>query len=318
MLGIVALSWHLLSIFGSFLGVFADIFLILFLSWILAFILEPMVVYLTRRGLPRVGAAVVVYLLMAAVAILFLWMVIPTVVSQLAQLGANVPALLAENPAVAGRVENFISGGVANLSALVPGLATTATGLALVFIISFYFLISRQEISKFILDLVPDEYEEDYAFLEGVVNTTFASFLRIQVILGLVVGAATFLILLIMRVDYALSTAVVTGFLAMVPVLGSLLFLFPPVLAALLVSTQKAIITLVVLVLLAQLVYNIWGPKLLGRALAIHPIIVLLSFLVGFKIAGGWGAVFAVPVVSAITVVGKELLKYWKAEADKS
>ena len=80
---------------------------------------------------------------------------------------------------------------------------------------------------------------------------------------------------------------------------------------------QKMLIATSVIILTGQLVYNILSPKLLGTALKIHPIIVLLSFLVGYRLGGVWGAIFAVPVTSAIFIIVKEILKYWKQEADE-
>ncbi len=121
-----------------------------------------------------------------------------------------------------------------------------------------------------------------------------------------------------MKVEFAVSTAIMAAILAMVPVVGAVLFLVPPLLAAATISFSKAAVVTIVLALVAQLVFNILAPRLLGKALKIHPIIVLLSFLVGYKIAGVWGAIFAVPVTSAMTVIAKDIIWYWREEADKA
>ncbi|MCL4390256.1 MAG: AI-2E family transporter [Patescibacteria group bacterium] len=316
-LGIIALSWHLLTVFGSFLTLFGDLLLMVILSWILAFVLEPLIDQLTKRGLSRLASAAVVYLVLAAAATIAIAVIIPNLVSQLTQLAGALPAYLPQNPVVSGKITDFLTNTLSNSVSLASGLAAGVAGLLFIFFLSFYILLSKKEISRFILDVIPDEYEEDYLFLEHVFNTTFASFLRVQVFLGLATGAITLVTLLILQVRFALSTSIFSAVLAMIPVVGAFLFLVPIILAALTASVQKMLIAVAVTVLAAQIVYNFLSPKLLGSALKIHPIVVLLSFIVGYKLTGVWGAIFAVPVVSALTIIGKDLLRYWKEEADK-
>ncbi len=312
-LAIIALAWHLLTVLGSFVSIFTDIALLLFLSWIVAFILEPLVVYFSHRGVNRIFAAITIYLAIACLLAGLLWIVLPTSISQFSQLAAILP----QNAFVAPQLQAFIATTLSNSVVIASQVASGLTSVFLVFIISFYLLIYKADISKGIKDLIPDNYEDDYEFLESVINTTFASFLRVQVFLSLILGLITFIVLSILKVEFALSTSVAATVLAMIPVIGGVLFALPPAVAALTISLEKAIIVVVVLALAAQLVYNFLAPKLLGNALKIHPIIVLLSFLIGYKLAGVWGAIFAVPVTSSLTIVGKELLQYWKQEADK-
>lgn len=316
-LAIITLAWHLLSIFASFFAFFADIFLLLVLAWVLAFILEPLVALLIKKGANRTVSAVVVYFGIAILAAILISIVIPTIVSQFTQLGMVIPAYLPQNSTLSPHIENFLTSTLTNSVQFVTQIASGITGFLLVFILSFYLLVSKKEISQGIKNLIPDDYEEDYNFLENVLNKTFASFLRVQVFLGLALGAITFLTLRILNIDFALSTSLASAILAMVPVVGPILFLFPAMLAAITISFDKLVIATLVLLLAAQLVYNVLAPKLLGQALKIHPIVVLVSFLIGYKIAGVWGAIFAVPVTSSLFIVTEALLKYWKQEADK-
>lgn len=296
---------------------FADLFILILLSWVLAFILEPLVTKLSRGGLSRVWSAILVYFFLAIAAALVIWVVLPTTVTQISQFANLVPVYLPDNSFLAPKIAAFLNTTANNSISLASGLASTATGILLVFILSFYFLISKTEIAKFIQDIIPDQYEEDYLFLEKTLSETFASFLRIQVVMGLILGLITLVTLLILGINFPLSTSLLASILAMIPVVGAILFLIPVVLAGLTVSVQKTLIAVAVIALASQLVFNVLGPKLLGTALKIHPIVILLSFLVGYRLAGTWGAIFAVPVTSALFIIIKELLKYWKQEADR-
>lgn len=316
-LGIVALGWHLITTFGALFSLFSDVLLLVVLSSLLAFVLEPLVQQISRRAkFSRVWVGIVIYSSMAVLAGVGIWIILPTIVAQISQLAALVPLYLPSDSFWAEKIQTFLATTVANSVSLASGLAAGAAATLLVFILSFYFLVCRTEISKFIREIIPDEYEDDYVFIENVFNTTFASFLRVQITLGLVLGVIVLGTLLFLRVPFALSTAVFAAVLAMVPVVGPFLMLVPVVLATLTASLEKLVIGIAVIVLASQLVYNLLAPKLLGKALRIHPIIVLLSFVVGYKVAGTWGAIFAVPVAAAAAIIGKELLKYWKEEAD--
>lgn len=315
-LGVITLAFHLAATLRSLLAMFADVFLIVILSYLLAFVLEPAVGRLAKNGLSRMAAAGAVYLVIAIASVTLVWVVLPTTVLQFGLLASAVPAILPTDQVWAGRVESFLAATVASSTQLASGLAAAAAGVLLVLFLSFYFLIERKEISKAILNLIPDQYEDDYLFLEKVLTETFASFLRVQVVLGLALGLITLLTLFVLRVEFALSTAIFSTVLAMIPVVGPVLMLIPVVLATVIISVQKTIIAVVVILLAAQLVYNLWAPKLLGDSLKIHPIVVFLSFIVGYKVAGAWGAIFAVPVAAAGAIIGQEVLKHWKEEAD--
>ncbi len=296
----------------GFLVIFSDIALILILSWLLAFILEPLVKKLTSKGLSRLAAAGLVYCGLAVIMVIGGMIVVPVIVTQLTSLAGTLPVLFLQAPEWADRAQIFLTNTLTNSVAMVSSLASAMVNFVLILIISFYFLVERAAISKFILDIIPDSFKEDWRFLERVINTSFAGFLQTQVVLGILVGVATFFILLILKVNYVLSAAVATGILAVIPVVGPILAIVPPLLPAFLASFNTGVITTVVLVLMWQIIYNVVAPKLLGKALKIHPLVVLLSFIIGYKIGGVWGAVFAVPVVSAAVVIAREFLTHWR------
>jgi predicted PurR-regulated permease PerM len=74
---------------------------------------------------------------------------------------------------------------------------------------------------------------------------------------------------------------------------------------------MEAILTFVVLILIQQVIFNVFGPKLMGRVFKLHPIVVFLSIILGFKVAGPLGAVFVVPVLGIFVIVLRELGHYF-------
>jgi predicted PurR-regulated permease PerM len=72
-----------------------------------------------------------------------------------------------------------------------------------------------------------------------------------------------------------------------------------------------AVLIFAILLIVQQIMLNYLGPKLMGKAFKLHPIIVLLSFIVGYKIAGAFGAIFIVPILAILVIVFKELEHYF-------
>ena len=66
---------------------------------------------------------------------------------------------------------------------------------------------------------------------------------------------------------------------------------------ALLAGSLKALLVGVILFIAQQIVFNVIGPKLLGKVFSLHPAIILISLLIGLKFGGAFGAVFAIPVL---------------------
>jgi predicted PurR-regulated permease PerM len=93
-------------------------------------------------------------------------------------------------------------------------------------------------------------------------------------------------------------------------VIGPILGLLPPAFVALALHPENPILAVAifaVLLLIQQIIFNTLGPKLMEKAFKLHPIIVFLSIIIGFKVAGPLGAVFVVPVLGIVVIVIKKL-----------
>ena len=120
---------------------------------------------------------------------------------------------------------------------------------------------------------------------------------------GLIAGIATWIIMTIFGVGFAASVALISGILTIIPIVGGLLALVPPVAIALLVDPWKALFVLISLVVMQQIIFNIIFPRVVGSALKLHPVVVIFSFFIGYKIAGSFGVIFAIPVIAVIFVI---------------
>ncbi len=314
---LIAIIIYLIQIFLQILNTFSDIVLIIVFAWILSFILEPIVYFTNRKfKVPVTLSTLFVYLLFGAVISIGIYLLIPIVSEQVQILAKNLPFYLKSSPPAIQNASIKFLDSLGNVVFLLPSVAQFLVYFITTLILSFYLIVERDTISKTIHKLTPRTWRPHMLFFEKAVDQTMASFLRVQVTFGIISGVFTFIVMLAFGINFAPSTSVIAGLLTVIPVIGTILALIPPFLVALVQDPSKALFILAILLVGQQVIYNVLGPRLIGGAFKIHPIIVLLSLLVGLKVAGLIGSIFAIPIVSIATVVGKEILANMK-EDDK-
>lgn len=314
---IAATSVYLFQFGLGLLRSFWDILLIIFFGWLVSFILEPIVDFLSKfLKLPRIASTALVFVLCALLIVAAFIVFIPDMVTQFKALEKIVPEFTATSvPQLEKSVNRFV-GSFNNLADYIPSLTQFFINLITVLILSFYLVLEKKNLGKKFYAMLPTKYHETFRFIDQVIDRAFASFVRIQVLWGIIGGVTTYIILTIFHVPYAASTSFLAGLLSAIPMIGPIIGVIPPLLVSLISKPDQAVIIFLIIFLIQQFIYNVLGPKVISKAFNINPIVVLLSLLIGAKVAGISGAIFAVPVFSIISVVGKEFYAHYFADKE--
>jgi putative heme transporter len=137
---------------------------------------------------------------------------------------------------------------------------------------------------------------------------TLAGYLRGVAILGVVESAIIGLTLLLVGGSLVAPVMLLTFLLAFIPIVGAITAGVIAVLVALVTASPwAAVIVAVVVVVVQQLDNDLLAPVIYGRALAMHPVVILLSLVAGGALFGLAGTILAVPVVAVTTNMAKEL-----------
>lgn len=315
----LAVSIYLLNFVFDFLKTFSDIIWVLILGWLVSFILEPFVdIFTNYLKLPRVIATIIVFLLVAALLVLSFIIFIPDLTAQFKSMQKILPEMLKSfPPQLQNGVDNFVES-LNESNTLIPSLTQFAVNLVTILILSFYLVVDKENINKKIYAISPKKYHDQIKFVQKVIDTSFASFVRIQVLWGVLGGLITYFFLTLFGVNYAASTSLLAGILTAIPMIGPIIGVIPPLLVAIVEKPDQAIIIFLAIFITQQIIFNVIGPKLIGKAFNVNPIIVILSLLIGIKVAGFLGAVLAVPVISIILVAGQEFYVYYFKERENS
>lgn len=299
-----AIGIYVLQVVWNVLSFFSDALVILFSAWILSFVLGPAVEFFARKlHMSRLIAAAIVYLIFFALFAFAIFNFIPVVTSQYFAFVKVLPKYQHTFPYYVNRATQIMLTAVGNSLTLIPAIGSFLVGLIMVLITSFYFVVDKDRINKELFFLVPKKYRDHAVYVQEVIDNTFGSFIRVQIIFGAIAGVATWAIMAAFGVGFAASVGLISGILTIIPLVGGLFALVPPVAIALLMDPWKALFVLLALVAMQQIIFNIVFPKVVGNALKLHPVVVIFSFFIGYKIAGSFGVIFAVPVIAVLLVI---------------
>lgn len=300
----------------------------LFVATVLATLCVPIARRLERRGLrPGVAAGIVVLGGLAAIAGIIAALA-PTFGDQITQLRptlqtatqqvlgwlqrgplgwdrADIDRLMAQfGDQVQGSSGEIVSGVVSG--AVIVAEAFTA--VALVLILLFFFIKDGPGIVDWLIARSPDRHRELVRALGRRSWHALGGYVRGTATIALIDAIGIGLGLLILQVPLVLPLTVLVFLGAFLPVIGA----FISGLVAVLVALAAGGLTLALLVLavvlgVQQLESHVLQPVIMRRAVALHPVIVLIALGVGARVAGIAGAFLAVPVTAVISAVGNEL-----------
>ena len=318
---------------------------------LLIYLLDPAVsriarVRVGRRTIPRGLAVLIVYLLTVILLYYGLRLLLGPLVTQLLEYVRDLPALIASFQELAAQLGEMYRGlelpepvrdffdealagvgqgaGGVDFGALVP-LASTILGTAAGFfafliipIWAFYLLRDRVRLQEQLFTSLPVTWRDEVWSVLTIIERVFGRWIRGQLLLGLIVGAATFggLVLLGLLVDasfirFAVLLAVIAGVLELLPIIGPIIAMIPTLLIALITDDPvlSVIGVLILYIAVQQLENAVLVPKIQGDAVDLHASVVIFALIVGGAIAGLLGAILAIPITAAARDVYRYLFR---------
>jgi len=297
------------------------------LGIVLAFILEPPVCFLERRHVPRLAAILIVYAGVGLLVAVMLLELVPVFVRQLTILADTLPRLAAQVEGfllevqaryaqaglppqvrqflddVVGRAETRLLSFIQTILSGLFGAVSTVLTLLLAPFLAFYLLRDRDAIRGWFVSAMPVSTRGDTLRAVAEVNHVVAGFIRgqllVAVMVGVLVGLATYLI----GLPFSAILGVIAGVTNIIPYFGPVIGGVPAVAFALLDSPGLAVKTVIALFLVQQIDSLFITPRLVGRGVGLHPLVVVFSLLAGGEIFGIVGVLAAVPTVALARIV---------------
>ena len=182
------------------------------------------------------------------------------------------------------------------------------TGLILSLFLTFFFVKDSKRFTRWILDFAGRDRERHLREIGTRSATAVSGYLRGQAAVGAVDAIFIGIGLAILGVPLVVPLAFLTFVAAFLPLVGAVV---AGVLAALVALVTKGVTTALIVVgitlLVQQLEGHLLAPLLLGRAVSLHPVVIILALAAGAILGGIIGAFLAVPIAAVVTAVGTYL-----------
>ena len=313
---------------------FSQIIAPLVIAVILAYVLNPPVKFLTTSArLSRTLAVVSIYLALLVILSLALVAFVPSLIQQVTSINVDFQNIVEgisrffERPLfifgfyvdlldvyqeVSGTLQSIVSPLASQTVSFLIGLASGFAWLIFVLIVSFYLLKDQGRFGRSINKLVPDDYRYEVRRLGEEVNVIWSAFFRSQLVLCAVVGTLVGVTMRVVGVRNALILGIIAGVLEIIPNIGPAIAAIPAVLIAyfqgstylLLSNGWFALLVIGLYVVIQQLENNILVPRIIGRSLNLHPLVVIVGAIAGANLAGILGMFLAAPMLASLRIVG--------------
>jgi predicted PurR-regulated permease PerM len=184
--------------------------------------------------------------------------------------------------------------------------------------IGAFVLIDLEKVHGFLRSLFPANVRDDYDVIIAGIDRGLSGVIRGQLVICVINSLFTYVGLLTFGVKYKLILAMVAGLMSLIPIFGSILSSVPIVLVALVSGDEgidifRGVAMTLWIIGIHFIEANVLNPKIIGTAAKIHPVLVIFSLFLGEHAFGLVGALLAVPVLSAISVVFMYLYrKAWR------
>jgi len=180
-------------------------------------------------------------------------------------------------------------------------------------LLGIYILNYTDKIKTTFIKIIPKRFKNHTTIILERINKVAGKYFRARILISIIVGILCTIVLLVLKVDFAILLGFIAGLLNMIPLLGPIIGAIPAVLAALFISPFKALLVILLFVAIQLIDVYVLSPIVLKYQIGVHPGIMIFSLMVGSTLFGIWGLFFAVPAVAIL----QEILKYYLLEKNK-
>lgn len=308
-----------------------------FAAVVIAYLLDWPVSRLERLGLGRVLSAAVVQLMFAILVVLSLISIVPTFLSQMANLAREIPAMISRSQellltlpeeypelvnvtliqSVLDDLRSRLLGSAdAILSVSLSSLTNAAVLLVYLILVSvlvFFMLKDKRQLLNSSSRFLPRN-RELVSRVWREMNVQIANYVRGKVIEILIVGGVSYLTFILLDLRYPLLLSVLVGFSVLIPYIGAAAATVPVAMVGLFQwgFTPPFFYLIVAYGIIQALDGNVLVPILFSEAVNLHPIAIIMAVLVFGGLWGFWGVFFAIPLATLV----KAVVNAWPKQDD--
>lgn len=311
----------------------------LFIGIILAWLFNPLVSKLEKKGIRRGLGALISYLLFIGIIVLLFWAVIPMLYNQIIELSNNIPAisdkvqifvtdifdkldkiqvldanaielkLLKNLDKVATSLTNSLPQTVINcLKSIISGGGNFAVGM----IIGFYLLLSYDNAIDLVVEALPRKLQSGGTKLAKSINNALRKYVKGALLDCTLVFVLSSIGFSIIGLKSSILLGLFCGVTNIIPYLGPYLGGAPAVIIGLSQNPITGILALAIIAVIQFVEGNFLQPIIMSKAVKLHPIVIMLGLLIFGHFFGIIGMILATPIVAVL----KSIFEYFDEKYD--
>lgn len=304
----------------------------------LVIVLDPIASSVQRAGIPRVIGTIFAFVVFAGFLVAIGFLAVPTVQEQAADFGARLPVLYDEtivflqdsgddlgidlgpvwtsgtisdwiaDPGNQETLQSLVGGFGSGAGRLIRGVAETVAIVALAPVLAFYLLLDLPRTKQMIVELIPRSFRHEFQHVSTRVATAVAAFVRGQLLVAIIVGAASSGALLILDLPFWLIIGMAAGVLNLIPFVGPFVGGLLAVVVALVEGEPStAALAVVLFTAIQQIDNHVITPMVQRTRVLLSPLVIVIALIVGGSVAGLLGVLVAVPLVAVLRIVAGHL-----------
>lgn len=307
-------------LFIIFLYFIRDIITLFFIAVLMTATIEPVVNWLQKKKITRWVGILLIYFALLAVVAVAIYFLIPPLEKQMADFLKNSPEyfekietpfktldafferqnIFFDGEKIIKNLGEELAGYSENIFSKTVGVVTGFLSIIVVLTLTFYMAVEEDGMKKFIVLIVPEKHKEYAASLVARIKSKISSWMHGQLFLMFIVFILDFIGLSFVGVSYALFLAIFAGIMELIPYVGPVISAIPGIFFGFLISPFTGLMALLVYLVVQQFESHVIIPQVMKKAVGLNPIVIILSLLIGAKLAGVLGAIIAIPIATAI------------------
>ena len=298
-----------------------------FIGFAIAWIFNPLVVFLEKKGLKRGFGVPIVYLLFLGVLFLFFYFLIPTVYNQLNDLIASIPGIITQIEDFIRNVLNNIQGidveavqsnifatiesVIANVTTNLPEFILNSVGalfsgigtVLIALVIGIYMLFDFNNISTHLMKFIPKKNKNDVSTLLTEMGQEVRKCVNGTLLVAFMVFVGDSVGFLAVGLKAPILFGLLCGITDLIPYIGPYIGGIAAVIVGFSQGTVIGIITTII-VIVVQLVENyVLQPIVMSKTMKLHPVTIMLGLLIFGYFFGIVGMILATPTIALVKVI---------------
>jgi predicted PurR-regulated permease PerM len=226
----------------------------------------------------------------------------------------NLETIFKENSASAARVAQYIMVHITSGGQMMLDIVSVAAFMP---IVAYFMMKEWPHITAWLYDLIPRKAEKTVRELLVQIDLKISGFVRGQILVAVTLGIVYAVALSLAGLKYGFVIGLFSGFLSIIPMVGSVVGLFAGVSMAWFQSGDLVFAGIIAAIFVVGQVVegNVLTPKLVGESIGLHPLWVFFAILAGGSLLGLLGMFLAVPVAAVVGVLAGYAIKKYKASS---